>query len=302
MDILVFGAGATGSLIGGLLSVRHDVTLVGRGDHMEAIRSRGLRITGKTARVVHPETATRIPPGAHPQLIVVSTKAYDTAAAMFPLKRFAASAVFLTLQNGLDNPEIIGRTAKRVIAGTTSHGVTVLGLGEIRHAGIGDTVVGGWQGVEPEDVVRVRDVLEEAGFRTRISKDIRVDLWAKLVVNAAINPLAALAGVPNGRLVRDRDLSRLLDEVGREALAVAAAEGVPLDREDTLRRTRLVARRTASNRASMLKDLYHCRRTEIDAITGAILRTAERHGLEAPRNRTLYALIRARETAAAESA
>ena len=301
VDILVFGAGSMGSLVGGLLSIHHPVTLVGRREHMDAIAARGLRITGKTARVVHPRAATRIPSGIHPALVLVATKAYATRDAMVALRRFADSAVFLTLQNGLDNPDTIGRTARRVIAGTTSHGVTFLGPGEIRHAGIGDTTIGAWKGVQDEDVVRVRDIFEEAGIRTRISDDIRSDLWAKLVANAAINPIAALAGVPNGRLVQDRDLAALLDEVGREALAVAQAEGMRIDGAALLQRMRLIARRTAANRGSMLQDLDRGRRTEIDAITGAVLRAAERHGLDAPLNRALYALVRAREATPRDS-
>lgn len=295
MEILVFGAGAMGSLVGGLLSLRHDVVLVGRQDHVDAIRKRGLRITGKTVRLVHPRAATRVPPGFHPRLIFVSTKAYDTAGAMTPLRRFGRSSTFLTLQNGLDNPDIIARAADRVIAGTTSHGVTFLGPGEVRHAGIGDTVIGPWKGVDRNEVLRVRDVFDEAGIPATVSDDMRSELWGKVVVNAAINPLAALAGVPNGRLVQDRNLARLLDEVGREALVVAQAAGARLDADAILRRTRLVARRTAANRASMLQDLDRHRRTEIDAITGAILREAERHGLDAPINRAMYALVRARE-------
>ena len=295
VDILVFGAGAMGSLLGGLLSVRHDVVLVGRQDHVDAIRRRGLRITGKTVRLVHPRAATRTPPGFHPPLILVSTKAYDTAGAMSALRRFARSSVFLTLQNGLDNPDIIARTADRVIAGTTAHGVTFLGPGEVRHAGVGDTVIGPWKGVDRREVLRVRDVFDEAGIPVTVSDDVHTELWGKVVVNAAINPLVALAGVPNGRLVQDRNLAGLLDAVGREALGVAQAAGARLDAGTILRRTRLIARRTAANRASMLQDLDRHRRTEIDAITGAIVREAEQHGLDAPLNRALYALVRARE-------
>ena len=295
MEILVFGAGAMGSLLGGLLSIRHEVLLVGRAEHVDALRNHGLRITGKTVRLAHPRAATRVPTSAQPQLILVTTKAYDTASAMSSLKRFARTSVFLTLQNGLDNPDTIARSADRVIAGTTSHGVTFLGPGEIRHAGVGDTVIGPWKGVDRADVVRVRDIFDEAGIPTRISTDVRAELWSKVVVNAAINPLAALAGVPNGRLVQDRTLARLLDEVGREALRVAEVAGARLDRDEILRRTRLVARRTAANRSSMLQDLDRHRRTEIEAITGAILRTAERYGIDAPLNRALYALVRARD-------
>lgn len=295
MEVLIFGAGAMGSLLGGLLSIRQHVVLVGRRDHMEAIEAHGLRITGKTQRIVRPRAATRVPPGAHPNLVIVATKAYDTSAAMTRLKPFTDSALFLTLQNGLENAEVIARSARRVVVGTTAHGVTSLGPGEIRHAGVGDTTIGPWKGVGREDVVRVRDVLDEAGIPTRISEDIRSELWAKLVVNAAINPLAALADVPNGRLVHDADLARILDEIGREAASVAQAEGVRLDADATLRRTRLIARRTAANRASMLQDLDRHRRTEVEAITGAVVRAAARHGIDVPLNQVLYALVRARE-------
>jgi len=286
-----------GSFFGGLLSERNEVVLVGRRDHMVAIRAHGLKITGKTVRLARPRVATRIPSGLRPELVLVATKAYDTARAMVALRRFSRRAIFLTLQNGLDNPEIIARTAERVVAGTTAHGVTYVGPGEIRHAGLGDTVIGGWRGVRDADLVRLRDLFEDAGIPTKISRDIRTDLWAKLVVNAAINPVAALAGVPNGRLVRDKRLFTLVREVCREAVSVARAEGVNLDPEDMVHRTALIARRTAGNRSSMLQDLERHRPTEIDAITGAVLRAAARHGLEVPRNEALHALVKAREAA-----
>lgn len=295
MRILVFGAGAMGSFFGGLLATHNEVTLVGRREHVSAIRRRGLRITGKMSRVAWPKAVTRVSRGANPDILLVSTKAYDTARAMTTLRPFAASALFVTLQNGLDNGDVIARTARRVVVGTTAHGVTFLGPGEIRHAGTGDTVIGPWAGVEEEDLVRLRDVFEDAGVSTRVASDIRTELWAKAVVNAGINPIAALAGVPNGRLVRDKRLLTLLEAVVREAAAVAKAEGAAVDPQEILQRTVLVARRTAANRCSMLEDLHRGRRTEVDAITGAIVRAAEHHRIPVPINQALHALIKARE-------
>lgn len=295
--ILVFGAGAMGSFFGGLLSMRHDVTLIGRAAHVDAIRTRGLEITGKTAIVAHPSAATTVTRGMSADLVIVSTKAYDTAAAMRQLPRFSRTATFLTLQNGLGNAETIAKTATKVVAGTTSHGVTFLEPGKIRHAGVGDTTIGPWSGVGRDDVARLRDVLVDAGIRTRVTQDVRTELWSKVVVNAAINPLGALAGVANGQLVRDKRLLMLLEDVCRESAGVAAGEGAKIDADESVRRAILVARRTAANRASMLQDLDRGRRTEIDAITGAILRTAERQRRKAPLNRALYALVKAREAA-----
>jgi len=295
--IVVFGAGAMGSFFGGLLSRRHDVTLIGRPEHMAAIRARGLRITGKTVMIARPRTATRVPAGAEPELILVTTKSYDTGKTMIALRPFADDALFVTVQNGLGNAETISKVAKRVVAGTTTNGVTFLGPGVVRHAGVGETVLGAWVRIQEADLVRLRDLLADAGIVVRITDDIKTELWSKLVVNASINPLAAIAGVPNGRLVRDKDLLASLEAVCREATSVAKAEGAAVDPDDLLHRTVLVARRTAANRGSMLQDLDRGRRTEIGSIAGAVVRAAARHGIPVPLNRALFALIRARESA-----
>lgn len=296
--ILVFGAGAMGSFFGGLLSARHEVTLVARSAHAAAIRAHGLRIAGKTTRIAHPDARTDIPRGGRPDLVLVATKAYDTAAAMTRLRPLGSRSLFMTLQNGLDNGDVIARSARRVVVGTTAHGVTFVGPGEVRHAGIGDTVIGSWAHVETDELILVRDLFEDSGIPTRIASDIRTELWAKAIVNAAINPLAALAGVPNGRLVRDKALFAALEAVCRESAEVARAEGIEIDVEEALHRTVVVARRTAANRCSMLQDLDRGRRTEIDAITGTLVAAARRRGVAVPRSETLYALVRARETAA----
>lgn len=133
-----------GSFFGGLLAARHEVTLVGREHHIDAIRGKGLCITGKTSRIAKPRAATRIPRDAKADVVIVSTKAYDTEAAMHQLAPLAANSLFLTVQNGFDNGDVIARTARRVVVGTTAHGVTSLEPGEIRHAGIGETVIGPW--------------------------------------------------------------------------------------------------------------------------------------------------------------
>ena len=298
MQILVFGAGAMGSFFGGLLSRSHDVLLVGRTEHVEAIRAHGLRISGKTSVIAKPAAATSVPQNSRPDLIFVATKAYDTASAMLALQRFADRATFVTLQNGLGNAETIAKTARRVVAGTTAIGVTFVGPGEIRHAGIGEMVLGAWAHVGEADLVRLRDVLADVGLVAKVTSDIRTELWSKLVVNASINPLAAIAAVPNGRLVRDKRLLGVLEAVCREAILVAKAEGAQVDAEELRHRMLLVAKRTASNRGSMLQDLDRHRRTEIDAITGPIVRAAARHRIPVPLNQALYAVVRARESTA----
>src|SRR5207253_2749234 len=171
------------------------------------------RVARSAAPSSKPDASTTVPQNARPDWVFVTTKAYDTANAMLTLQRLADRSTFVTLQNGLGNAETIAKVARRVVVGTTAIGVTYVGPGEIRHAGVGDTVLGAWSHVDEADLVRLRDLLADVGIVAQVTSDVRTELWSKLVVNASINPLAAVAGVPNGRLVRDKRLLVVLESV-----------------------------------------------------------------------------------------
>lgn len=284
-----------GSFFGGMLSRRNRVTLVCRAEHANAIRKSGLRIAGKTAMIARPTATTSVSRIRRADLVIVSTKAYDTEGAARALRRVGARATWLTLQNGLENADVLARYTSKVIAGTTTHGVTFVRPGEVRHAGIGDTIIGAFVGAEEDDVIRLRDVLEESGIRTRISPSIRRELWLKVIVNASINPLAALTGLRNGQLLVVPGLRAALEGLCTEAASVARAEGFDIADREAIDLTARIARRTRENRASMLQDVQLRRRTEVDAITGAVLRSARRHELRVPMNLVAHALIQGLE-------
>ena len=291
VDVIVFGAGAMGSFFGGMLSRRNRVTLVCRAEHANAIRKSGLRIAGKTAMIARPTATTSASRIRRADLVIISTKAYDTERACRALRRIATRAIWLTLQNGLENADVLARYATKVIAGTTTHGVTFVRPGEVRHAGIGDTIIGALAGAGEDDVIRLRDVLEESGIRTRISPNIRRELWLKVIANAGINPLAALTGLRNGQLLAVPGLRAALEGLCSEAASVARAEGFEIADREAIDLTVRIARRTRENRASMLQDVQLRRRTEVDAITGAVLRAAKRHDLRVPMNLVSHALV-----------
>ena len=291
MKVLVYGAGAIGSWLGGVLSMKNDVMLVARPAHAEAIRRNGLRITGRTALVARPAVVTEVP-GEPPDIVFVTTKAYDTAAAIDALRAFWRRSTFVTLQNGLGNAEILAAKADRVVAGTTTHGVTFVKPGEVAHAGAGDTLVGPFAGTTRADAERIADLLTDAGIVTRAVDDPRPELWAKAVVNAAINPLTAVLRRTNGELVRHADLRGLLDRLAREGATAAGAAGIDLDPDGIAAKAAEVATRTAENRSSMLQDIERGRPTEVEAITGALLRAARGRGLALPYNERVYALVR----------
>ncbi len=270
-----------GSLIGGLLSSRHEVTLVARPDHVRAIRRCGLRITGKT-EMISDAWATTEAPRDRQDVVIVSTKAYDTASSVRQLKRFWHSPLFLTLQNGLRNADLIAEKADRVAAGTTSHGVTFIREGMIRHAGLGDTYLGTFKKVTAGEVRELCREFTACGFPANYSDDIRRDLWMKAIVNAAINPLTAIARVENGRLLQIPQLHALMRQSCEEAAAVARAEGHQIKSTEATKITERVALRTAANRSSMLQDIERGRRTEVPQISGAIAEAAERRGIPLP--------------------
>lgn len=289
------GAGAIGSLLGGRLADDHEVTLVGRRAHVEAIRERGLELTGHTHRTVDVDAVVDAKGLEPADVVLLTVKSYQTATALDDVEPAVGPDTFVaTLQNGLGNVEQVARRVgeARAIGGTTSHGCTFLGPGRVEHAGVGGTVLGP---VDPPDRPahhQLAEALTEAGIETEVVRDVRPRLWAKAAVNAAINPLTAVAGLPNGALLEVDELETLLEATAREVEGVARAAGIEVDEGDWVAEAREVAHRTADNRSSMLQDVERGRRTEIDAICGRVAEAAERHGVEAPRNATLHALVK----------
>lgn len=294
MRIVVMGAGAIGSMVGGRLAQVHDVTLVGREPHVEAIRAHGLELTGETElRIkVDARTDTR---GMEPaEVLFLTVKAYQTEQALAD----AAGAIdqhtyVVSLQNGLGNLEKVAEAVPeaRVIGGTTSHGCIFHGPGHVEHTGSGETVIGP---MEPPDLPahhELADAMAEVGLETDVVADIRTRLWAKAAVNAAINPITAITGLPNGALLEIDELERLHEAAAAETERVARAAGIGVDEGAWVEKARTVARRTARNRSSMLQDVERGQRTEIDAICGRIAEVAERHGEPTPVNRALHALV-----------
>ncbi len=282
----ILGAGALGTLFAHALSshTSAEVWLFAQrpfGDVLEVEGTEGAPVRVTTA------------PSQPVDLLLVLVKAYATADAL----RWAAGAigpstVGLTLQNGLGNAEALAEVLGpgRVLAGTTAQGATLLAPGRVRHAGRGPTYLAPWApgGADPAPVA---ELLCQARIPTEAVADPQPLLWGKLAVNCGINALTALLRVPNGELLRRPGARRLMEAAAREAGEVARASGVTLA-DEPVARTLAVAEATAANRSSMLQDVEAARRTEIDAINGAVAERARRLGIAAPTNETLADLVR----------
>jgi 2-dehydropantoate 2-reductase len=282
-----------GSLIGGLLARAHQVTLVGRGPHVQAIRREGLLITGRTELRVHPLAVEAVGQATPADVVIVTVKSYDTRASVNALRPYWTDAVFLSLQNGLGNVELLAERAARVLGGVTYQGVTFLRPGAIEHAGAGDTVLGCFRGVTRADADAVAGAFRESGIPTTVTEDVETTLWRKAVVNACFNPLTGLLHARSGALADVLPLVECSTLIVEEAAAVAQGCGVTLDRAELLERVRSVSVATAQNKSSMLQDIQKGRPTEIDAINGAVVRLGAERGMSCPVNRVLTLLVKA---------
>lgn len=295
MEVVVFGAGSLGSLIGGLLSPSHDVTLVGREGHVAAIQERGLGLEGEVTGTVTP-AATTDGSALEADVALVTVKSFDTATAAGTLATGTYRAV-CSLQNGLGNEAVLAaRCSCPVVAGTATHGAVRAEPGVVRCTGLGSVTVGALEPDASEAAALVADVFREATVPVTVAADMERRLWEKLAVNAAINPLTALADVDNGA-VCEPPLADTARAVAREVAATADAVGVPLSQAAAIDAVESVAAATASNTSSMRQDVHAGRRTEIDAITGSVIERADDHGVSVPTNRTLAALVRSWEAA-----
>lgn len=299
MRILVHGAGAIGSLFGGLLSRMHEVTLVGRRPHVEAIERDGLVVVSDgVEETFRPRGAERIPSGGSWNLAVIAVKAFDLDEAGRAIAGLpAAPDSVLLLQNGIGNEEILRAhvPAEKIVRAVVYHGVTASGPGRLDWFGRGVTLLGRPFAATERDpsLEEYARTFTEAGFPARVPKDMEREIWRKLAVNAALNPLGAVTGLPNGDLVRSPFLLRLLRAVDLEVQAVArAVTGRPIE---TAGKAEEIAENTAGNRNSMLVDLEAKRRTEIDFLSGAVVRLAEEHGVDVPVNRVLRDLVKGKE-------
>lgn len=295
------GAGAMGCLYGGhLAETGVDVSLVDIWrEHVDAINAKGLHMTGASGdRVVHVPATTDPETVGEIDLMLLFVKSYDTTQAMRDSGSLIGGDTYvLTLQNGLGNLEAITEAvgAGRVLGGTTSHGSTLVGPGEIRHAGVGPTVIGTLDGGSRSMAETAADMFNGAGLQTRVSGDVRGDIWGKVLVNLGINALTALTGLRNGQLLEIPELRLLMRLAVEEGMMVAEADGVDLGPLDHLAHVYEVAEATGVNRSSMLQDVDRRRRTEIDALNGAVVGLGEKLGVETPVNRALTALVKGLE-------
>jgi len=295
MNILIVGTGALATLFAARLSqAGNQITMLGTWRHgLEALQENGARLIDSNGHEhqfnVHVTDDPRECAGAKYALVLV--KAWQTERVAGQLSQcLAEDGLAVTLQNGLGNYETLTRSLglRRVALGITTTGATLLGPGLARAGGEGTISIQRDQALGPLEAG-----LKFAGFNVQIVEDAQSLIWGKLVINAAINPLTALLRVRNGELLENPSARELMGTLAKEVALVALAEKIALPFSDPASAVEEVARKTAQNHSSMLQDVLRNAPTEIDAINGAVVQAAQKHGFEVPANWTCWKLVKA---------
>jgi len=286
----VFGAGAVGCYYGGMLArAGHQVVLVGRQSHVDAVRRDGLLLeTATFALRLSVAASTEAGAIEGTQLVLCCVKSTDrdhAAADMAPY--LAPDALLLSLQNGVDNaPRLQALLGREVAPAVVYVAAQMAGPGHVRHYGGGELVIG------PSPVGDELAILfAEAGVPLRVSDNVLGELWAKLIVNCAYNALSAITQLPYARLVAGDGVEEMLRDVVGECLAVAKGIGVSVPGDPWAAVLR-IALTMPEQRSSTAQDLARGKRSEIDELNGYVLRQGQALGIATPVNRTLHALVR----------
>lgn len=308
MHFVIIGTGGIGGYYGARLQAHGQrVSFIARGAHLHALQTQGLRVD-------HPEWLFNAEVSAYPlehflqnteaieaDLIVLCVKAMDTEAIAQQLTHWLGDSPtpVLSLQNGVDNEALLARHlgAERVLGGLAVRiGSHLTAPGTIEAVGPAQVILGQWPNAaanvhSAELLRRVEDAFNQAGIPTRVTDDIQLELWRKLVINNGVNPLSALTRMDTRSLMNHPGLSVIVYGLMAEATAAAVADGVPLTEKDCREMYELICN-FDSIKTSMLVDLEHRRPLELQEICGAVLSRSRQLQREAPYTFTIHQLLR----------
>ena len=302
MKIAVLGAGGVGGYFGGRWAQAGlDVTLIARGEHLEAIQRYGIRIKSPLGDLQVPVPATDAASSiGEVDVVVVATKAWQLPAALQSVEPLIGEkTVVVGLQNGIEASQIIAETvgAQRVLGGSCRIISYIDQPGVIRHAGADPTIiVGESTGGVSKRVQRLVDALGSAeGVDIYSSSNIESVIWKKFHFFASVAGVSSATQVPMGGLRSIPEVSSILRQAMDEVVAVANAAGIAMEAEITELSLAFVDKLPVEGTSSMQRDFAAGRRTELESLNGALVRLGKRLNVPVPVNEFLYAVLLPRE-------
>ena len=289
--IAVMGAGAVGCYYGGMLArAGHDVTLIGRPNHVDAIQRDGLLLDTQSFKEhVRLQASTEPSAVAGATLVLFCVKSTDTESAAAAIRpHLLPGALVLSLQNGVDNAVRLQAAlpAQEVAASVVYVATEMPGPGHVKHNGRGELVI-----AASPNSTEAAALLAAAGVPTDISANVEGALWAKLILNCAYNALSAITQQPYGQLVQGEGVQDVIRDLVNECLAVAQADGITVP-GDVWQAVERIAQTMPQQLSSTAQDLARGKRSEIDHLNGYVLRRGEVLGIATPVNRVMHTLVK----------
>lgn len=285
--IFVLGAGAIGSSYGALLSRKNDVTLIGNENHVDAIISRGLTLSGDVQKEFFIKAETKIREVPSNTLILLTTKAHDSEKAITEIEDLLKDdTVILILQNGLGNKELVKRIVRdeiQIVRGLVKSAAEFLEPGKVAFWN-GETIL-----EQTKMSKRIVWLFNESGLRTRISNEMDEEMWNKLVVNCVVNTITAILRVRDNEVAAD-SLRQLRHGIVEECVKVGKCEGIvfQLDLKEAIEKDIM----KFTNFSSMCQDIMKRKKTEIDFLNGKIVELGKKHNISTPINEAMTCLIK----------
>ena len=300
MKIAVLGAGAMGGLYSAYLSRHNEVTVIDvNAQVVEKINADGLEVQEPdgTSQVYHPHAVLSTEGMAPVDLIVVFVKAMFSESALNNNRSIIGPETYLmTLQNGSGHEDMLGKFVpqEHIIIGTTQHNASVAGFGVTKHGGSGMTHMGCVTG----DVKRLQkfaDAFTACGLDADVSDGVQKMIWNKMFTNVSASALTGALQVPLGFISADEHAWKLCCQLIREAVDVAAALGMDFDYDEKVAEVKAVCDKSPNGLTSIYADLRDGRRSEVDTISGSIVRAGKKGGVATPSHEFAVQMVHAME-------
>lgn len=300
MRIAVIGAGAMGSIYGGRLSLHNDVFLIDTNQAVvDQINNQGLKIQENGEDITFHPTALTSTQGQKPMdLVILFVKALFSKAALAANQGIIGPDTYLmTLQNGSGHEDLLEEFAPKdhIIIGTTEDNGAVLACGHVRRGGIGKTNIGMLTDDTAHFLPKLKETLDSCGFVGCIHENIQQLIWNKLFTNVSLSALTGALQVPMGFIADNDHAWNIAKKLIHEAVEVAHGLGLKADEAEITEKVRLTSINSPEGITSICADLKNGRRTEVNTISGSVVRAAEKCGVPAPTHELMVELIRAME-------
>ncbi len=300
MKIAVLGAGAMGSIYGGRLSLYNDVYMIDKKQEIvEKINADGLKLFENDKDVVYrPEAMSDSKNLEEVDLVILFVKSLFSKAALEENRHIIGEHTYLmTLQNGAGHEDILSEFVpkERIIIGTTEDNGAVLDNAYVRRGGKGKTNIGMLVPDKEGMLQKVKESFDLCGFDTHIYDNIQQLIWDKLFTNVSLSALTGVLQVPIGFIASDEYAWNMTVILIKEALQVAKALGLTFDENEVIEKVRATSINSPDGKTSIYADLKAGRRTEVNTISGAVVRAGEKTGVDVPTHRMIVNMVHAME-------